>query len=143
MTGSLLELIGALFLATLPLYILVMRARRRRRRQAAAAARSETSDGRDTTPPAEGRKKPAGPEGRGAASRRRGTTSEVRSNFEESDGAGYRPLAGTSVTPVSTAPALLQRLYRYPPLQRAIVLKELLGRPKGLDDDEGRRSPVS
>ncbi|MEX2444041.1 MAG: hypothetical protein WD492_10570 [Alkalispirochaeta sp.] len=161
MINSFLELIGALFLAALP--VLVMLARIRRRRMRAEAARSgagadrpggdrpaETVRDRRRAPRRGSRlsrmldRRPDSdlapfveqtgggkPQGRAPARRgesRRGESSETRSGLEPQSFSGYRSPARTS-----PGDALLKRVNRYPPLQRAIVLKEILGPPKGLE----------
>ncbi len=118
MIDSLLELIGALFLASLPLYLLVMRSRRRRR--AARMQYTQESDRRSDV--LRGRRV-----GHGAD-----RFSQISSNFPA--GGEYRPLVEASVSSGTTEAASLKRFDRYPPLQRAIVMKEILGRPKGIDD---------
>ncbi|MFO8043500.1 MAG: hypothetical protein R6U25_09890 [Alkalispirochaeta sp.] len=173
MINSLLELIGALFLAGLPIFLMLARIRRRRRLQREATAaegprrngagvggreepRRPWSLGRllprregwfrslarrrpdaDLAPVAEppggGRyAQPGGTSRRGGASGGApgsGTSRGTGGGLEWQDTSGYRPLS----SPASSE-ALLRRVERYPPLQRAIVLKELLGPTKGLDD---------
>ena len=176
MINSLLELIGALFLAGLPIFLMLARIRRRRRLQQEAAA---TEDPRRDEPGVGGgaeprrswslgrllsrrgswfrdlvRRRPdadlapgaespgggryvqsGGTPRRGGASggvRGSGTSRGTSSGLEWQDSSEYRPLSSTSSSPGSSE-SLLRRVDRYPPLQRAIVLKVLLGPPKGLD----------
>ncbi len=178
MINSLLELIGALFLAGLPIFLMLARIRRRRRLQQEAAAaegprrdepgvgggaepRRSWSLGRllsrrgswfrslarrrpdadlapEAEPPGGGRYvQPGGTPRRGGASGGApgsgiSRARETGGGLQWQDSSEYRPLSSTGSSPGSSE-SLLQRVDRYPPLQRAIVLKELLGPPKGLD----------
>ncbi|MFW5695140.1 MAG: hypothetical protein ACOCYB_08220 [Alkalispirochaeta sp.] len=152
MINSLLELVGALFLASLPILLTLARIRRRRMRAAAreAAGRGtsrardgrdhrrapgwrswlsqllERSPDRDLAPFPEQGGAASAPTGRGQT--RRQAAPETESGLEQERSHGYRSLPQSS-----PGDALLKRVGRYPPLQRAIVLKEILGPPKGLD----------
>ncbi len=165
MINSLLELVGALFLASLPILLTLARIRRRRMRAAAAreaAAREPVGGGTDggarastSTSSAEQaggarqRSRPraawldrifgrsrrvqasaAAPAQAPAQQRqkKRSEDSESRKDWAAQSEGEYRSLPQTP-----PGEALLKRAERYPPLQRAIVLKEILGPPKGLE----------
>lgn len=138
MINSLLELIGALFLAGLPIFLMLARIRRRRR------LRREARDGQPQPRPRREswlrsllRRRPDADlapypeEAGGGTTTPRGGESRSRDTWnglESESSSGYRSL---SLAP--GAEALQKRVDRYPPLQRAIVLKEILGPPKALD----------
>ena len=143
MINSLLELIGALFLAGLPIFLMLARIRRRRRVRAEAV----TAGGREHDAPrwrswlrgwwnrqpdsdlAPYPQQASGGQPQRGPTARRGESSETRSALESERTGGYR-----SLSPAAPPRNLIERVDRYPPLQRAIVLKEILGPPKGLDD---------
>jgi hypothetical protein len=122
MINSLLELIGALFLAGLPIFVMLARIRRRRIRAAARGADSGV-------PPTDRREKTGG-------TPQKVSSREMSGGLDQQYSSSYRSLAETA-----SSDRLLRRVDRYPPLQRAVVLKEILGTPKGIDAHLPGRNP--
>ncbi len=149
MIDSLFDLIAAAFIASLPVLLAIIRSRRNR------SGRRRRRDSEDDTLRAkdkaasEARKSKKSP-GRAAAFFRRlrgGTATEPQEPPEAMDRPQPRRPAppkeeGTMLEGLESEKErgstggkerLIQRVDRYPPLQRAIVLKELLGPPKGFE----------
>lgn len=134
MINSLLELIGALFLAALPILLTLARIRRRRRLRAEGAPQRRRVGtawlsrifGR-TRRSQQGGSAPTESTGESRPARRR-QEAEAGGSWNWQSESQYRSLPQTP-----PGDALLKRVERYPPLQRAIVLTEILGPPKGLE----------
>lgn len=139
MIDSLVELLVALFIAAVPILATIVRSRRKRaakdpkprgrtkKRFSSLRNRFKKRQKRSGPSDTEEQTGVAGPARAGSGNRRVPSDSSAESAL-------YRELPERAGSPVASgADRLARKIDRYPPLQKAILLREILGPPKGLE----------